>query len=301
MRGIDRQLCLLLKWGMLGLLFLSSIFFLAAGAASPKNLQGNPEGTKVSIQLLEEQLDQLAGDARETAGRLGKSALPALLPRTRGESVRERVLVLECLAEVKGPEAVRALVQALQDSEQDVWNMALNLLHYTNSPEAIGPLTELMVQSPHARVRGEIARILGRMEAASALPAIQSQIGKEGDQEAAHKMNLAIARLKDGDERKKVVERLSHSDPKVRYRAIGELEYVNDRNLVNRLLPLFYDEARVVNVGQERWPVWHRVCDRAVEAVVFLTGKTLPFPTGNRSYTPEQIRMARELITTIGK
>ena len=301
MRGIDRRPCLLLKSEILRVTIFFLILFPLAGITGQEYLWATPEEAKVNIQLLEEQLDRLAGDARDTAARLGRAALPVLLKRSRAESPRERVLVLECLAKVQGDEAVLALVKALQDSEQDVWNTALDLLHTTYSPVAVGPLKKLLMKSPQARVRGEVARVLGRMGAAAALPAIKAQAEKESDKEAAHKMNLSAARLEDGPARKKIVERLSNPDPKIRYQAVGEIEYVNDPGLVKNLIPLFFDEARVVNVGQERWPVWHRVCDRALEAAAALTGKQLPFPVGRRSYTAEQIQQARELFATTGK
>ncbi len=301
MPAVDRRVCLLLEWIILGALALALTNFLGGEVVAQNTQAAKMEEVKVDVQLLEEQLNQLNGDARDTASRLGKSALPVLFKRIRATSPRERALVLECLAEVKGEEAVQALVEALKDPEQNVWNTALNLLHNTNTPKAVPHLIEALAQSPHARIRGEVARILGRMGASAALPAIKSQVSKEEDNEAAGKMKLAIARLEDGPERKEVLARLAHEDSKVRYRAIGELEYIDDPALVKTLLPLLSDEARVVNVGLERWPVWHRVCDRALEAVAYLTKKSFPFPIGNRVYDANQLRMARELIISGGK
>lgn len=255
----------------------------------------------MTIELLEQQISQLNYDARETARKLGKIALPTLLKRFQAESARERALVLRCLAEVKGDEAIQVLVRALQDSEPDVRNTALVLLHTTHSPIAIGPLTEMLNQSPHPLIRGEVARILGRMGAKSSLPAIKEQVQKESDAGAAHKMDLAIARMEDGPARIRVVDRLKNPTPAIRYQAIGDLEFVNDPKLITELLPLLKDEAQVVNVGLEQWPVWHRVCDRAVEAVVSLSGKALSFPTGKRTYSKDEIQQARERIKQSGR
>jgi len=255
----------------------------------------------VTIELLEQQISQLNYDARETARKLGKVALPTLLKRFQTKSTRERAIVLRCLAEVKEDEAIRVLVRALQDDEPEVWNTALVLLHTAHSPVAIKPLTELLSQSPHPLIRGEIARILGRMGAVSTLPAIKDQAQKESNPGAAQKMDLAIAKFEDGPARWRLLERLKNLDRKVRYQAIGDLEFVNDQKLITELLPLLNDETQVVNVGLEQWPVWHRVCDRALEAVVTLSGKSLPFPTGKRTYTPEQIQKAREVILRMGK
>jgi HEAT repeat protein len=259
------------------------------------------EGTKVTIELLEKQLAELNGDARETAQKLGRGAMPTLLKRSKAERTRERALVVECLAEVKGDEAVLLLVEALKDPESDVWNTALDLLHNVHSPAAVEPLTALLMKSPQSRIRGEIARILGRMGAVSSLQAIKNHAAKESDPDVVRKIDLAVARLEDGPARKRVVEKLVIPNAKIRYQAIGDLEYVNDPRLINNLLPLLDDESRVVNVGIEKWPVWHRVCDRALEAVVTLSGKSFPFPTGKRTYSPQQIQKAREVIRQMGK
>jgi HEAT repeat protein len=292
----DKPPCSLLRRFLVGFLFLVWVFGAMGGGVSETKSGTKTEGVKVTIELLEQQIDQLSGDARETARRLGKAAIPTLLKRFQSERTRERALVVECFGELKGDEAVRVLVQALQDPEADVWNTALDLLHKTNSPMAIGPLTDLLSQSPQARVRGEIARILGGMGAMSALPAIRAQAQKERDPETAHKMDLAMARLGDEPARERVAAGLLSSSPRIRYQAIGELEYVGDPRLISKLKPLLNDETRVINIGVEQWPVWHRVCDRAVEVIVALSGKTLPFPTGKRTYTKEQIQQVRELI-----
>lgn len=255
----------------------------------------------MTIGLLEQQLTQLSGDARETARGLGKTALPILSKHFRSESKRERALVLECLGEVQGDEAVLILVEALKDPEPDVWNTALDLLHTVHSPVSVEPLTRLLAESSQPRIRGEIARILGRMKAASALPALKNQIQKESDPDATRKIDLAIASLEDGPARRRVVERLANPNSKLRYQAIGDIEYVNDPGLIGKLLPLLDDESRVVNVGIEKWPVWHRVCDRAVEAVVSLSGKALPFPTGKKTYSKDQIQQARDRIKEVSR
>jgi HEAT repeat protein len=282
------------------LIFLRLLLPMGGAIGGPESW-ARAEGAKVTIQLLEEQLNQLNGEARDTAGRLGKEALPTLLKRYPGESPRGRALVLECLAEVKGDEAVRTLVQALRDEEPDVRNTALRLLHRVNSPSAVGPLTALISQSPHPRVRGEVARILGRMGATSSLPALKKQAAAEPDPEAARKINLAMARLGDGPARIKVLEGLASPEPKIRYYAIGDLEFINDPRLLPHLLPLLDDESRVVNIGQERWPLWHRVCDRAVDAAAVLSGKPMPFPVGKRNYSKEEIQEARQIIGRLGK
>jgi len=248
--------------------------------------------------LLEKLLEQLNYDAREIAEKMGKEALPILLKRKNAKSARERVLVLECLAKIKGEEAVQALIEALDDPEEDVWNTALDLLYIANSPAFISSLSSFVCESPNAVIRGEVAKILGVMGAFSSLSIIKAQLAKEKDEEAAYKMILAVAKMEDGPERKKVLENLNHEDPRIRYETIRHLEYINDGKLAKNLLPLLNDKTKVANIGFVQKPIWQRICDRALEAIVFLTGKTLPFETGDKVYDEDQLRMARGLISS---
>jgi len=247
-------------------------------------------------ELLETQLKDLNGDARETARLAGASAIPILLDHLKAESPRERALTLECLAEIKGDEAIKALVKGLEDSDVHVRNKAVRLLHRVHGPMAIPGLRKLVVQSPDEWVRGNAALILGKLDDSGAVMAIKKQLSAEANSDTAQQMTLAIARLEDGKEREKVLERLLSDNPRERYNAIADLEYLSNPALVSHLIPLFSDTREVVNVGTEPFPVWHRVCDRAVDAVKTLTGTPLPFSTGGRTYSPEEIQEARDLV-----
>ncbi len=246
--------------------------------------------------LLDAQLKEGTGDARETARALGPSAFPVLREHLKSTSADERSLVMECFAAVGGAEAVSALVRGLEDPDFGVRKEAVRMLHRVNGPEAVPSLRDLLSRSPDPWVRGNAALILGRMDDAGAVPFIAKQKGAEGDRVAAAQMRLALARLEDGEDRKELLARLSHDNPKVRYDAVADLEYVGRPELAAELLPLLADTRDVRNIGAEPFPVWHRVCDRAVDAVPRLTGKALPFPTGGRRYSPEEIQAARDAI-----
>jgi len=247
-------------------------------------------------ELLKTQLKDLNGDARETARFAGASAIPILLGHLKSESPRERALTLECLAEIKGDEAIKVLVNGLEDSDVHVRNKAVRLLHRVHGPMAIPGLRKLVAQSPDPWVRGNAALILGELDDSGAVMAIKKQVSEEVNSDTAQQMTLAIARLEDGKERDKVLKHLLNDNPRQRYNAIADLEYLSDPALVSHLIPLFSDTREVVNVGTEPFPVWHRVCDRAVDAVITLTGRTFSFPTGGRTYSPEEIQEIREFI-----
>ncbi len=89
-----------------------------------------------------------------------------------------------------------------------------------------------------------------------------------------------------------------NSNARERYDAISDFEYLANPALVAKLEPLLSDARPVRNVGTEPYPVWHRVCDRAVEAVSALMPGKMSFKVGFRTYTAEQIQETRKLITS---
>lgn len=251
------------------------------------------------MNLLDAQLKEVNGDARTTAKAAGSSAIPLLKEHFHSKNPLERSLVLECFAEIRGDDAILALVHGLDDTEFDVRKTAVVLLREVNGPVAVPRLRELLSLSPDEWVRGNSALILGKLNDAGAVPLIRERISVEPDPEAVRQMRLAIARLEDGKEREAVVKRLSSPNARDRYMGIGDFEYVGRADLLAHLAPLLLDTREVRNIGPEPFPVKHRVCDRALEAVAAVGGKPFPFPVGGRVYSPEEIRAAQDRIRGI--
>lgn len=252
-------------------------------------------------QLLERQLTERNGDARETARRAGAEALPVLRRFAQAEEAGQRALALECLAEVGGDEAIRTLAAGLEDSSLNVRKAAVLLLQRVNGPAAADKLSEVLAHSPHEWIRGNAALLLGRLDNPGAAGAVRQRLGQESEPGTRRMMVLAVARLQDGEERRTVLARLGAPDAGERYAAIGDLEYLNSPALLARLEPLWGDTTAVRNVGTEPYPVWHRVCDRAVDAVAALQPGKLRFPLGKRVYGPQQIAEARQVAAAAGR
>jgi len=247
-------------------------------------------------QLLEQQLEKGNADARDTAKQLGPAAIPTLRRHVESESEEQRALALECFAEIEGDETVTVLAQGLEDPALDVRNMAVRLLHRVCSPAAIPKLQEAVSQSADGWVRGNAALILGRLDDSASIPIIRTQMEAESDPKAMRQMSLATARLEDGDARQEVLRRLSDQEPRVCYEAIADFEYLNKPALTGHLVPLLSDTREVKNIGAEPFPVLHRVCDRAVEAVDGLNPGRLSFSIGGRTYSETEIDEARRVI-----
>jgi hypothetical protein len=296
--GIRRRRCRELSVrGFTGLVALGVALAIGCGGERARS----QEGLKGMDQLLERQLTERSGDARETARQAGAQALPVLRRFAQAGEAGQRSLALECFAEIGGDEAILALAAGLEDSSLNVRKAAVFLLQRVNGPAAADKLSEVLAHSPHEWIRGNAALLLGRLDNPGAAGAIQQRLGQETSPEPRRMMTLAVARLRDGDARQGVLARLAAPDAGERYAAIGDLEYLNVPALLARLEPLWGDTAVVRNVGTEPYPVWHRVCDRAVEAVAALQPGRLRFPVGKRTYGPQEIAEARQVAAAAGR
>jgi len=282
-----RRLCLAL------LAALASGGPIGCRATTPRAASKPAERAAKMTQLLEQQLASGDGNARDTAAQAGPDALPVLRKFVQAEGFRQRALALECLARLGAEETVETLARALDDPHIKVRYKAVRLLHRVHSPEAVPALRRLLAESADEWVRGNAALILGRLEDAAAVADIRQQSEREKDPRAAQQMTLALARLDDAEERKDLLDRLADKDHRVRYEAAGDFEYLNRPALIQHLLPLLDDKREVKNIGPEPFPVLHRVCDRAVEAVAALFPGKLTFPVGARTYSAEEIAQAR--------
>lgn len=296
MPGRKRRRC---NAHLIRLCLICFLALLSAKGCKGDPLLGSTELEERSLdmsQLLEEQLEQGDGNAVETAEKGGPSVIPILRKYVQSESHRQRALSLECFARIGGEETVQTLVRGLEDPHIKVRYKAVKLLHRTHGPSAVPKLQELVSASSDEWVRGNAALILGRLDDAASVPIIEKQIEVESHPPAVKQMTLAIARLEDGEARRKALDSLSDPVPLVRYDAIADFEYMNRPALTNRLVPLFDDTREVKNIGPEPYPVLHRVCDRAVDAVAVLKPGKLSFSVGGRTYTRDEIDEARRVI-----
>jgi HEAT repeat protein len=254
-------------------------------------------GSNMDVNTLDKQIRSNDGLARETARNLGAAALPTVMSHVKSPSADERVLALECLAAIGGESVPVVLVEALKDPEIDVRSTSLRELLGMPVRNQNPQLTALLSGSQDALVRGGAATLLRRAGARESLNAIVEQRDRESDEDTRQRMTNAAAGLGDKASREQILNRLASPTPRVRYLAIADLEDAGDAAQLPHLVPLLQDDAKVKNVGIEQWPVWHRVCDRAVEAIVTLSGSPVSFSLGPKNYTAAEIQEARTIAS----
>jgi HEAT repeat protein len=106
----------------------------------------------------------------------------------------------------------------------------------------------------------------------TAIPRLSKYRDRQHDPEIVHNCGLALARLGDLSERRRIVEQLSDPELNTRVRALRDTHYLADRRLAMHFLPALEDrrDAAMISGPHEVPPRYARVCDIAIQALSVL-------------------------------
>lgn len=253
------------------------------------------EETGMSAQA---ELERLLADgdfrAVEAAAAMGDAAAPALRKGAGMPGYRSRQVAMACAGKIGGDVAGEILALGLKDGNVNVRVTAAGQLS-VNPPEyAKDAVLSTLVRSTETDVREMLAYSAGYFPGERTIAVLRSVAS--GKEVLASNARLALARLGDPAGRDAVLNDLASPDPLVRYDTLGGLRYVNDPSLADRVKPLLLDTKEAQAIGPGGGWRHRRVCDQAVDTLVYLLKLKVPFPTGEETiYTEEQLLHVRDL------
>ncbi|MGH9405570.1 MAG: HEAT repeat domain-containing protein [Terriglobia bacterium] len=234
-------------------------------------------------------------DAVEEAAREGKAALPILQHFARSTSYETRQIALACAASIGGEAAAEILAAGLTDPNINVRLQAAKELSSGKFPAAGPAVLEQLAHSDEFLIREPLALAAGYLPADRAVPVLRTL--SEGFGSLSVNARMALAKLGDPEARAALVRELSSSRPRTRYDALGELVYVNDVTLAPYAEKLLGDRESALRIGTVRRPQYRRVCDQAVDTIVFLLRLGPSFPVKpERIYTEPELEEIRDLV-----
>jgi hypothetical protein len=276
-----------------GFLLLLGLFGLASGALglALRDLQATgiqkERGGALSMANTDELKTRfrallLAGrgfEAETLAQELGKEAAPVLLTLSQSDSAAVRKAVLEVAGQVRDAGSCRVIVQSLDDRDAEIQELAGFLLRVCAHRELLPELLEAIKKHATPRLRGALALQIGMVGGATEIPRLRAYKGRTTDPQLVSELNLALARLGDAEARSALIARLQSLDVMVRYHALQDCLYVQDRTLAAHFGPALNDFRDVVQltIPEESPTVYARVCDVAVMVLANL-GFTLTYP-----------------------
>ena len=239
---------------------------------------------------LEFLLEQANWQATEESRRLGNASLPVLQKYATHENYQIRQIALACAAPLAAALTASMLAMALIDSNINVRVTAANALaEKAYPPELIaGAVLEQMMSSPDEIVQEKLALAAGYLPGENTLDVLRKL--SPGTTQLATNARLALVKLGDPESRTQLLNQLTSPIAKERYEVIESLQYVNDRTLVPVIKKFLRDSDQALMIGTKRNPRYRRVCDQAVDTIIFLLKLTVNFP-----HDPERIYRAEEI------
>jgi HEAT repeat protein len=223
----------------------------------------------------------------------------SIIQQASDNDVEVRELTLFCLNEIGGEKAIETFVRSLKDSEEDIRSRAVKFLHEHHSDKVLPELLNELKENQDYYVREQVALIIGKIDEPSAVPDLKKRYKKEGDEIVMKNISLAMARLKDEDSQKVVLDNLQEEEEvvKVRYQALMDFEYINDKDLVNNLLPLLDDTRDAKNVAPAGHEYFIRVCDVTINVLNVVLDQPFEFSAGElRRYTSGELKKAKSVV-----
>jgi len=195
--------------------------------------------------------------------------LPILSKLRSAENYRTRQIVMSAAGKLGAPESAAILAAGLGDSNVNVRLAAASELSQKSYPAAAQAILEQLEKSPDDVVREALALAAGRLPPDPGTIERLRPYAADGGDLAVNTL-MALARLGDAAARQAIIQELASPQPRTRYDALGHLRYVGDPALAAHARRLLGDRAEAQRIGVKHAPRYRRVCDQALDTLVFL-------------------------------
>lgn len=230
--------------------------------------------------------------AVEISQQSGPGLVPAIEPHLRDPDEVIRLLAVDCIAAAGGPRAPLLLLAALNDSNEQVRNNAVNGLH-RHLP--VGYEQALITawdanRTRDAYVRQQIPMILGRMQAQPRIPDLTARLTGDRRQEVRDGIIAGASKLGDPQSRAVFGEMLRSARGKRTAELIEFVKYLDEPWVVPLLVPALQRRDMAIDLSTHRHEVHRRDCDLAVDEVIRISKAHFSFPLNPMvQYREEQI------------
>jgi HEAT repeat protein len=234
-------------------------------------------------------LQQKSWGAVDEARQLGKSAMPILKKYSHDADYQKRQIAVESAGAVGGDEAAQILVDGLKDENIGVNLSAAHTLAKNPNPGATETVIELLNTNDEEVFREALALAAGGLPGEKTVEVLK-RIEAAGEDQVSVNAQMALAKLGDGPAKQAIMKQLDAAEPRTRYNALEKLIYINDVRLARYARKLLGDKNPALRTGLVNDPEYRRVCDQAVDTIVFLLKLPVSFEVSSDIiYTDREI------------
>jgi len=225
-------------------------------------------------------------NAVEVAQQEGARALTVLRRAITNDDYRVRQIAVTGAARIGTDEGASLLAAGLRDGNINVRLAAANELAAKPFPGVAEAILEQINQSTDENIRETLVLAAGHIPGARTVSVLRPLSSGEGT--LAVQARMALARLGDPAARKSLLAGLSSASPRMRYDTLERLRYVNDPALAGEARKLLTDRTPALRIGVIKAPRFRRVCDQALDTVVYLQKLAVPFEVNAEQIYPDQ-------------
>ena len=239
---------------------------------------------------LEIALQQKSWEAVTEAGRLGENAFPVVKKYSRDENYQTRQIAVACAGFLEDEKAAPILAAGLDDDNINVRLEAAKTINKYPKPGVTDAVLEKLENSPEDVLKEILALAAGKLPGEKTIEVLK-RVQKAEEGKVSENAQMALAKLGDAEAKEAIVKELSDSLPRTRYDALEKLIYINNASLATYAKRLLGDKSEAIRIGNIKRPQYRRVCDQAVDTIVFLLNLSVSFLVRkDRIYSDQEIQ-----------
>ncbi len=225
---------------------------------------------------LEIALQQKSWEAVNEAKRLNENALPLIKKYGRDEDYQKRQIAVACAGVIEDDGVVPVLAAELDDDNVNVRLEAAKAINKNPKPGVTDAVLEKLQNSQENVLKEILALAAGKLPGEKTIEVLK-KVQKSEEGQVSINAQMALAKLGNSEAKEAIVKELSDPLARTRYDALEKLIYIEDSALATYARRLLHDKADAVMIGVIRRPKYRRVCDQAVDTIIFLLNLSVTF------------------------
>lgn len=271
-----------------------------------KQIKNNLKG-EIALDFKELEKKVLAGDmdALDIVDSMDdKSKVVGLLENMSNEKNPEaRIVAVNCLTLINTKITIKVLAKFLKDTEAEVSTSALQAISVEEDKSLLKSVSPQLVENlnhDNPDIREGIAYLIGKIEDQKLMEPLYKRLEVEEDKDVERNIKLALAKLGDNELKESFSIYAKKNDISICIRTLEDMKYINDKNLIQKLLPAIDDLREGYNIGTKDDPEFARLCDAAINLIAEWYDNPFSFEINRyKIYSKEEIEEAKKFLQSL--
>lgn len=233
--------------------------------------------------------------------KMGEAAWPVIKQGAKMDSYESRQVSMVAAGRLGGISAGEILLSGLRDKHINVVLVAAGQLSKKPPLSAHSGILDEINTCNEGDVCELLALSLGQIPGEKSINALLNLLNKDLQEDDVEKnAQLALVKLGHPKYIKKHLKNLDSKDAYERYKTIANFVYIDDTKYAKEIKRHLVDKEVALVIGTQYKPRYRRVCDQAVDSLVFVYKLTPSFEIkAENIYSDKQIAEINEIFKNI--